>query len=138
MGRAGKTIIVVGPTHDDQPAFDWQAYTNVSHVGLPDKYDFDWIVVDASLKVSPWHRSERWIWHTFVMLSVASITTVVLAATVVTTICVRASRKIKKYVSMPDDGYKNLLSSPAMSTWSTTCPSSPGGPQSLIFSPNSN
>jgi hypothetical protein len=34
-----------GPSHDEQPPFSWAAFPNVSHVGLPEVFDFDWITV---------------------------------------------------------------------------------------------
>eukprot|EP01047_Picozoa_sp_COSAG01_P009092 COSAG01_NODE_369_length_18046_cov_130.301443_7_plen_223_part_00 len=35
-----------GPTHDQQPAFRWSSsFPNVSHVGLPDLFDFDWVTI---------------------------------------------------------------------------------------------
>ena len=43
------STIQSGPTHDQQPVFDWTQFPKVSHYGLPPKYDFDWIVVKPKL-----------------------------------------------------------------------------------------
>ena len=43
------SVIQSGPTHDQQPAFSWTQFPNVSHYGLPPNYDFDWIVVKSTL-----------------------------------------------------------------------------------------
>lgn len=38
-----------GPSHDIQPVFDWRTTAlnsfNLSHVGMPDVWDFGWITV---------------------------------------------------------------------------------------------
>eukprot|EP00038_Savillea_parva_P017731 m.21411 g.21411 ORF g.21411 m.21411 type:complete len:654 (+) comp3892_c0_seq1:269-2230(+) len=34
-----------GPTHDQQPPFSWKAFPNTSHVGLPEVFNFDWVVM---------------------------------------------------------------------------------------------
>eukprot|EP00746_Dinoflagellata_sp_MGD_P141984 gnl/MRDRNA2_/MRDRNA2_74990_c1_seq1.p1 gnl/MRDRNA2_/MRDRNA2_74990_c1~~gnl/MRDRNA2_/MRDRNA2_74990_c1_seq1.p1 ORF type:complete len:258 (-),score=39.22 gnl/MRDRNA2_/MRDRNA2_74990_c1_seq1:16-729(-) len=45
----GQTMVVSGPTHDDQPVFDWQvapaAVAKTMHVGQPQRFDFDWITM---------------------------------------------------------------------------------------------
>jgi len=34
-----------GPTHDNQPPFAWsQGWDSMPHAGLPDKYNFDWVM----------------------------------------------------------------------------------------------
>ena len=34
-----------GPSHDDQRPFSWAAFPNVSHVGMPEVFDFDWVTI---------------------------------------------------------------------------------------------
>ena len=34
-----------GPSHDDQPPFSWDQFPNVSHVGMPERFDFDWVSI---------------------------------------------------------------------------------------------
>mmetsp|Transcript_26334 Transcript_26334/g.73628 ORF Transcript_26334/g.73628 Transcript_26334/m.73628 type:complete len:590 (-) Transcript_26334:224-1993(-) len=59
--RAQKVVVVSGPTHDDQPVFDWSRTstlaTMVSHVGQPDRFDFDWVVMGPDMHgaARPWH-----------------------------------------------------------------------------------
>ena len=40
---------VCGPTHDQQPVFSWQCgkACNVSHVGLPEAFDFDYVRIPS-------------------------------------------------------------------------------------------
>jgi len=56
--RAGRTIVVSGPTHDDQPAFDWGAAPELaaatSHVGQSQRHEFPWMVVGPDLLATPW------------------------------------------------------------------------------------
>jgi len=35
-----------GPSHDQQPVFRWSQFPDVSHVGMPDAFDFDWISIE--------------------------------------------------------------------------------------------
>ena len=47
-GTATKAPLVeaqAGPSHDDQEPFSWEQFPNVSHVGMPDRFDFDWISI---------------------------------------------------------------------------------------------
>eukprot|EP01028_Stygiella_incarcerata_P004746 TRINITY_DN2062_c0_g1_i1.p1 TRINITY_DN2062_c0_g1~~TRINITY_DN2062_c0_g1_i1.p1 ORF type:complete len:552 (+),score=127.28 TRINITY_DN2062_c0_g1_i1:94-1749(+) len=39
-----KNLAVCGPTTDQQPAFQWSgtSFDSISHIGLPDRFDFDW------------------------------------------------------------------------------------------------
>ena len=37
--------VQAGPSHDQQPPFSWAAFPNVSHMGLPEVFDFDWITI---------------------------------------------------------------------------------------------
>ena len=34
-----------GPSHDQQKPFRWAQFPNVSHAGLPDVFDFDWMTI---------------------------------------------------------------------------------------------
>ena len=34
-----------GPSHDQQQPFSWSQFPNVSHVGQPDLFDFDWVTI---------------------------------------------------------------------------------------------
>eukprot|EP01105_Mastigella_eilhardi_P024699 TRINITY_DN648_c0_g2_i1.p1 TRINITY_DN648_c0_g2~~TRINITY_DN648_c0_g2_i1.p1 ORF type:complete len:562 (+),score=135.85 TRINITY_DN648_c0_g2_i1:33-1688(+) len=45
--RDYKLWMISGPTSDQQPVFDWSSIADfaVSHVGLPDHWDFDWQLV---------------------------------------------------------------------------------------------
>ncbi|KNC83869.1 hypothetical protein SARC_03894 [Sphaeroforma arctica JP610] len=43
MGRDLKFWTVNGPTSDQQPVFTWNAYENITHMGQPDVFDFDWV-----------------------------------------------------------------------------------------------
>lgn len=60
--RAGRTVIVSGPTHDDQPVFDWQLAPQLaaaaSHVGHPQRFAFGWLVIGGpDLSASPWRAT---------------------------------------------------------------------------------
>eukprot|EP00419_Tripos_fusus_P011299 CAMPEP_0172665738 /NCGR_PEP_ID=MMETSP1074-20121228/7422_1 /TAXON_ID=2916 /ORGANISM="Ceratium fusus, Strain PA161109" /LENGTH=623 /DNA_ID=CAMNT_0013482079 /DNA_START=84 /DNA_END=1955 /DNA_ORIENTATION=+ len=57
--QEGRTVAVSGPTHDDQPAFDWRLVPDLSavtsHVGHPPRYDFGWVVIGGrDLSATPW------------------------------------------------------------------------------------
>ena len=41
--------IQLGPTHDQQPVFEWTQFPNVSHIGLSPQYDFEWMTFKATL-----------------------------------------------------------------------------------------
>ena len=34
-----------GPTHDDQPVFDWAQFPSTVRLGQPDRFDFPWVDV---------------------------------------------------------------------------------------------
>jgi len=59
--REGRVVAASGPTHDDQPAFDWRLVPELaavtSHVGHPQRYDFGWMVIGRDLSASPWSSS---------------------------------------------------------------------------------
>lgn len=63
--RAGRTVVVSGPTHDDQPVFDWAtapaSVRAVSHVGQPTRFDFDWVVMgaDTGAAVEAWQSKQQ-------------------------------------------------------------------------------
>lgn len=48
VGR-GQTVVVSGPTHDDQSVFDWRSVpaevASEPHVGQPQRFDFDWVTM---------------------------------------------------------------------------------------------
>ena len=48
MLERGEVRAVCGPTTDGQPAFSWAdpRWANVSHAGVPERFDFDWVVFD--------------------------------------------------------------------------------------------
>lgn len=41
-----------GPTHDQQPAFDWSAWPNVMHYGMPPVFDFGWVLQNFTSSAS--------------------------------------------------------------------------------------
>ena len=51
MAMKMKSEIISGPTQSHGlPAFSWTGiYANMSHIGLPLTYDFDWVGVEAKL-----------------------------------------------------------------------------------------
>mmetsp|Transcript_82953 Transcript_82953/g.231402 ORF Transcript_82953/g.231402 Transcript_82953/m.231402 type:complete len:612 (+) Transcript_82953:147-1982(+) len=55
--RAGAMVIVAGPTHDDQPVFDWAAVPDLaartSHLGQPSRFDFGWLLVGPGVTAQP-------------------------------------------------------------------------------------
>ena len=44
-GLAVRVHAASGPTHDQQAVFTWNhpAYATISHIGLPESYDFDYV-----------------------------------------------------------------------------------------------
>jgi len=50
LARDMTSYIQGGPTHDDLPPFEWKSFKNIAHFGMPDKWDFSWVMVqyDAS------------------------------------------------------------------------------------------
>jgi hypothetical protein len=42
LARALQCQAISGPTHDGQPAFNWQAFPSWPHRGLPDAWSFNW------------------------------------------------------------------------------------------------
>lgn len=49
----GQLLFVAGPTHDDQPVFDWStapaSVQQTPHAGQPDRWDFDWAIYHRDL-----------------------------------------------------------------------------------------
>eukprot|EP01113_Clastostelium_recurvatum_P033533 TRINITY_DN443_c0_g1_i1.p1 TRINITY_DN443_c0_g1~~TRINITY_DN443_c0_g1_i1.p1 ORF type:complete len:558 (-),score=91.19 TRINITY_DN443_c0_g1_i1:82-1719(-) len=45
--HSAQAVIINGPSHQSSacPVFSWAAWSNVSHVGLPETYNFDWVNV---------------------------------------------------------------------------------------------
>jgi len=57
--RADRTLVISGPTKDDQPVFDWRAVdpalaAKSSHNGQPERFNFPWMVMGADMAASPW------------------------------------------------------------------------------------
>jgi hypothetical protein len=47
MGLESKTLAISGPTYQNQRPFQWsKAYGNDPHQGLPDLYQFPWLLID--------------------------------------------------------------------------------------------
>ena len=48
MAKSFSMMAVCGPTHDDQPVFQWSKsdFKDLSHMGHPDVFDFDPIKVE--------------------------------------------------------------------------------------------
>mmetsp|Transcript_43618 Transcript_43618/g.109516 ORF Transcript_43618/g.109516 Transcript_43618/m.109516 type:complete len:192 (-) Transcript_43618:363-938(-) len=134
--RLGQAVIVAGPTHDDQPAFDWRLVPELAaatpHAGQPDRFDFGWLVVGPDMSVTPWQSSsdsDRNFSSAKVGLAVAMAAAALLAASA--GIFMTRQKKARDMSdSLPDTFYKNLQPSPA----STKCPSTPATPW-LVPSP---
>lgn len=136
--RAGQTVIVMGPTHDDQPVFDWRSAPElaaaVPHEGHPQRYDFDWMVVGPDMAVSPWRNSE---WSSAAKVILLSTVCAGLASLAAVVACLysqalqKQGQPLAAAVADPAPGYKPLQGSPALSSHSTACPSTP----SLLASP---
>ena len=44
-------LAIAGPTHEQLPPFDWasvQAFRNVSHIGQPPSFPFDWQLIQPN------------------------------------------------------------------------------------------
>jgi len=39
--------IISGPTTQGQPAFSWKSWSNQAHRGMPDTFNFDWLLYTA-------------------------------------------------------------------------------------------
>lgn len=37
--------VICGPTHQTAPAFSWDQWKDVPHLGMPQVFDFDWVVM---------------------------------------------------------------------------------------------
>lgn len=55
--RAKRTVVISGPTHDDQPVFDWaDADPDVQktpHEGQPNRFDFGWYIMTPQIEAAP-------------------------------------------------------------------------------------
>jgi len=134
--RLGQSVIVAGPTNDDQPAFDWRLVPELAaatpHAGQPDRFDFGWLVVGPDMAATPWQSSsdsDRSFSSTSVGLAAAMPAAALLAASAVIFI-IRQKKARETSDGLPDTFYKNLQPSPA----STKCPSTPATPW-LVPSP---
>ena len=47
MSKTLSCLAVSGPTHDQQPVFQWSTspFSNVTHLGMPDRWDFDAVTI---------------------------------------------------------------------------------------------
>jgi len=135
--RRGESVIVVGPTHDDQPAFDWQLVPELAattpHTGQPARFDFQWVVVHSDMSATLWANPTDKASSALVTIGYACAAVVaVLAASLV---AVGRLGKPKVAELLPDTGYKHLQASPARSMLSTACPSTPARSPVLVPSP---
>mmetsp|Transcript_53706 Transcript_53706/g.154160 ORF Transcript_53706/g.154160 Transcript_53706/m.154160 type:complete len:371 (-) Transcript_53706:163-1275(-) len=126
--QRGETVIQSGPTHDDQPVFDWRAVPELAaatpHVGHPDRFNFGWLVVGPDMSAHPWQSPDGWgavgplAWGlpAFVCMFMAAAGFVISAG---------LWRREPRSMDKPPDGYKYLEASPAASSISTACPETP-------------
>lgn len=118
--RRGQAVIVAGPTHDDQPAFDWRSLpeemaTGAPHVGQPLRFDFGWVVVGPDVSAVPW-MSPSDSNRVELTGSVAVAAAVAAAAALLTALAVPLVRRRKAREGLlPDSVYKSLQASPARS-----------------------
>jgi len=123
--REGRTVVISGPTHDDQPAFDWRLVpelaTETPHVGQPPRYDFGWMVIGGrDLSASPWSSSSVAPAQAENPLTVLSLAVVVLAfASTLATLVMLRLRGQQGDATSGGTGYKHLPGSgnvPSLST----------------------
>jgi hypothetical protein len=120
--REGRTIVVSGPTHDDQPAFDWRLVPELaavtSHVGQPPKYDFGWMVIGGqSLSASPWSSPPNAVAWPGSPLRECSLAAMVVAAVGIVAALVLLRPRGKRSGSTSDrTGYKHLLGEASVPT----------------------
>lgn len=130
--RAGSTIVVSGPTHDDQPVFDWQLAPQLSaatsHVGHPQRFAFGWMVIGGpDLSASPWRSTSPAVAEShFIELYLATLvvaTGVVFTAGVAGTVKRLRSRQVnRKGDSLNFEGvYKHLPGDPSVPVHTPVC-----------------
>jgi len=127
--QRGQSVVVSGPTHDDQPAFDWQSavesVSSTPHVGHPTKYNFPWMIMHSDLTATPWPASPDPESH---MMSTVLFSTLILF--VLLTVTVFFSRREVRQVTR-GISYKKFSESMA----STMCPSTVSAKSPLIPTP---
>jgi len=135
--QRGEVVIVSGPTHDDQPAFDWELadVPSTPHLGQPSKFDFPWLTVGADLSATPWYRPPSPLVHDNL---VAAVVVAVLAAFALLGLTIAQRRRRQEPFARslaPDFGYAKLGDT-RPSRASTRCPSeTTTSPSTLAPSP---
>jgi len=118
--RRGEAVVVSGPTHDDQPVFDWQAVqalaASTPHVGQPSKHDFPWVTMGADASSTPWPTSPV---RGVSMATVAVAATIAALAMLSLGLALRLRRSSRREMHADDGHYMKLGASMA----STRCPS---------------
>eukprot|EP00928_Gymnodinium_smaydae_P088578 TRINITY_DN72649_c0_g1_i1.p1 TRINITY_DN72649_c0_g1~~TRINITY_DN72649_c0_g1_i1.p1 ORF type:complete len:284 (+),score=23.56 TRINITY_DN72649_c0_g1_i1:1-852(+) len=128
--RQGQAVVVSGPTHDDQPVFDWaqaESFAATPHDGQPRRFEFGWMIMGPDASARPFASSiaKSGAWSA-VMLASALLAVVTFVASAVGIRRWRAGKTQRSFV--PDASYKNLQSSPVKSTASTMYPSNFASP----------
>merc|ERR1712129_116882 len=128
--REGHTVVISGPTHDDQQAFDWRLAPELaevtSHVGHPSRYDFGWMVIGGrDLSASPWSSSPAAAARPEISLRVLSLAVMVAAivGTVAALVLLRPLwvllrplwERLRSDTTSGGTGYKHLLGDASVS-----------------------
>jgi len=132
--RRGQAVIVAGPTHDDQPAFDWRLLpeelaASTPHAGQPLRFDFGWVVVGPDTSATPWRIPSdggRVEFTGMPAAVAAAVATTLLIAVVV--LVVRRCKARDEPSLLPDSVYKSLQASPARSLASAETSVGPATP----------
>lgn len=129
LNRAGQVVVVSGPTHDDQPAFDWHAVPELAaatpHVGQPARFDFPWFVVHTDLSMIPWVSSTSSDVTAFTNARAAvGAATIAILLLLLSAVQLTRMQKTDREETLPESRYKLLDAS----VKSTACPSSPNSP----------
>merc|ERR1740123_2451227 len=114
--REDRTVVVSGPTHDDQPAFDWRLAPELaavtSHVGHPSRYDFGWMVIGSrDLSASSWSFSPTATVQPKSVFKTLSLAAVLVAAAGTVAALVRDQQS---NTASGGTGYKHLLGDTSM------------------------
>jgi len=133
----GQAVIVAGPTHDDQPVFAWSADPELAastpHMGMPDRFDFGWLIVDSDLAATPWVKTPTDAG--LASKGAAMVAGAVAVSAAFLALALRRRKSVCDKDAVPDDSYAkmagnytppsktHLEASPA----STACPPSGGG-----------
>lgn len=135
--RKGEAMIVNGPSHDDQPAFDWQAagpLASKPHVGQPSRFNFPWILMASDSSGTPWPTSPSFRASAFGTTgAVAGAAAAAMVGMMLLGVAARRRRPIQQQMSEEDDiGYKKFTGSRA----TTRCPSAMSPSSSSTFAPS--